>query len=149
MSSNPNNNDDLKDELQENLGSEIFGQQVETTTDADDSESSTINDDIITSLNPDQNFEGEAISGANSTMSESQTINDNNLELVSDDIDADWQETSASEETSLAENPTPDQDQVESISQPWGTNYKSEEELDVEKKVRELEQDRENDEEKI
>lgn len=47
------------------------------------------------------------------------------------------------------EDETPDQDQVDSISEPWGTNYKSEEDLNIEKKIRELEQSRENDEEEI
>lgn len=127
------------------ISSEIFGEPIE---DAENLEIGNTDEDLLTSLNPDENFESEAISGVQKSLKNGKQHTDTSPDFTSDDIDANWQDNVTSEETSLADNPTPDQDQVDAISDPWGTGYDIGEELDVLRKARKLEQSREDDESK-
>jgi hypothetical protein len=141
-----NNKDKGNKEASKAVSSEIFGEPLE------DSEMTDVNpvqnEDVTTSLNSDQDFEREAVSGIKKTFRSTKEETSTSPEVTSNDIDADWQNDTASEEVSLGDNPTPDQDQIDAISHPWGTDYDTDEELDVQKRARILEQDREDDENK-
>lgn len=126
------------------VSEEIFGEPLE---DNEEKESIlTQNEDTVSGLNKDFGNEKEAVSGIQSSLRSAKEKTDTSPGITSDDIDANWEEPNVTEEVSMGENPTPDQDQVDALSRLWGTNYKPEELLDVQKKARELEQRRENDE---
>lgn len=131
----------MNDKNEEKIGEEIFGQDLETSDQHDEDNNQ---DPIIEGRNGSAN---ESLSGASVTIKEGKKYNEMGPNLSSDDIDANWQDgETTGQETSMGPNPTPDQDQVDAISEPWGTDYKSDEELNVAKKAKKLEDDREQDE---
>ena len=139
-------NDDKKNSLRQNVSREIFGEPTEELESEEFLQSEE--GEIIGRLNPDEDYTGEGASGARYTMKKTDVLTNETLDECGDDIDTNWQDSTASEEVAMGENPTSDQDKVDSLSEPWGTDYAPEEQLNVEKKVRLLEQKRENDENK-
>ncbi len=137
------NKPDEKEGLVSEISSEILGQPLKNL-ETNEIEISS-DEDIVSDLSQDKRASKEAISGIRSAINVGKKNTDADLGVVSNDVDADWQNESTSEEVSMGENPTPDQDQVDSISSSWGMNYHNQEELDIEKKVKGLEQKRRND----
>jgi hypothetical protein len=130
---------------EKDVTNQVFGEPIE---DSELPPTEVIEGDVSTSLNPDEDFTKGAFSGIDNLVHHSEKITDQSPDLTSGDIDAGWEESTATEETSLGENPTPDQDQVDAVSSRWGTDYEDTEELNVERKVNVLEQERDNDDNK-
>lgn len=120
---------------------EIFGDEIIN----DEIQSEILENEPITSLNKDTDYQREAVAGAKKTIERQNEETDSSPDLASGDLDADWSGTTG-EEDSAGTAATPDQDQVEEIARPWGTGYKADQELDVNKKKRELESRRRHDE---
>jgi len=130
----------------DDLSFEIFGDQVVPNELIDGETEIGFSDELpIDSLNNDFDFSNKAMSGVRKTLKNEDQNTQSDPKLASDDIDADYGDT-ASEEVSLADDPTPDQDQVESVAEPWGLTQKYSEELDISKKTRRLERKRLSDE---
>lgn len=130
----------------DDLSFQIFGDEVvpdELVN--DETEFGFSGESPIDSLNRDFDFSQEAMSGARKTLEDAGKDPQADSKLSSGDIDADYKSTE-SEEVSLADDPTPDQDQVESIAEPWGLAQGYSEELDISKKTKKLERERRDDE---
>lgn len=140
-------NDQNEEKQKKGMGGDIFGEDIVPSEEMPE-ENPIINEGIVGAVRPDQDQSSEAISGSHKTIDRQKKINNATPELTSDDLDAAWDdEQSTGEEHSLGSTPTPDQDQTDAISKPWGTTYQSHEELDVLEKGRKLENDRYEDEE--
>jgi len=120
------------------LGEEIFGAEYEDTKQEESSK------ELVDDRNKAER--SGAMTGARKMLRNSDPNLESELEQSADDIDAVSPYLDTGEESSLGSNPTPDQDQVGAISEPWGLAYRSDEELDINKKLRRLEEAKETDE---
>lgn len=135
-----------KKESDDEIEIDIFGQEL-SQTDELDGDYEIDNNDIVTTINPESDHQKEAVSGAINSIQKKREITNDDPSVSSNDIDANWQDSNVTgEESSLGSNPTPDQDQVDSISEPWGTSYDYDQELDVNKKEKKLKGERQHDE---
>lgn len=136
-----------KEQIREGVSREIFGEEVVPTEKIPGKEEEIDLDSPVLGLNPETEGIEESLDAAKKSLNQQEKINNSSPKLSSWDLDADWEDAQVSgDETSLADNPTPDQDIVDNISMPWGTDYESEDELNVAKKLRRLERERSKDE---
>lgn len=92
-------------------------------------------------------YPSQVTSGLKETQEKVEAHTSESPELSSEDIDAYWQGANTDgSETSGGSSPTPDQDRVEDIAEPWGLRYESDEEINLEKKIEDQEKDREQNE---
>jgi hypothetical protein len=89
----------------------------------------------------------EINSAIENTMRDWENYNSVSPELSGEDIDAYWQGAdNDGSETSGGHAPTPDQDIVEDIAEPWGLSYTPTEEINLEEKLATMEEKRESEE---
>ena len=123
---------------------EIFGDDIVVS---EQGESFDIESPVAYGIRPGDSSP-EAISGAIKSINSQNSDEASSPDIASNDVDADWKRAAdTGEEGSLGPNPTPDQDQVDEVSGPWGTDYRSKELLNIRKKARRLEQEKIVDEE--
>jgi hypothetical protein len=136
-----------KEEEIEDTSREIFGEEIVPTEKVFGKEDEMDIDLPVVGINPESEEVEQSVDAAKGSIEDQRKINDSSPELSSEDFDADWQDSQVTgSETSLADNPTPDQDIVDNVSKPWGTNYEEEDELNIAKKLRRLERERSKDE---
>ncbi|MFA7254246.1 MAG: DUF6335 family protein [Patescibacteria group bacterium] len=127
------------------LARDIFGEEVVSY----DETLSERENEIVSpydQLNPDEDYTSEADSGYKHSKKVADLLTDSEPGLSSNDLDANWESSqNTGEEDSAGSVETPDQDQIDSISEPWGTSYQDEEALDVNKKENMLEHKKEED----
>ncbi len=134
-----------EEEKDEELG-EIFGEKIFN------SEETTEHSDLVEDINnsvmekdPNHLLKKEAISSIENEAQKSNEYGEATPRLSSKDIDAYWEnDQNTGEEHSLGSVATPDQDQVDAVSEPWGLEYEDEEELNINKKVKRKRKEIEN-----
>lgn len=133
----------------DNIGSQVFGEEILPSEIEDDRVEVSPDSDLVTAP------EGEADDGSQYISSIKKTLKSSNQKTGSpsvsaDDIYSDLENADIiGEESSLGDNPTPDQDQIESIGEPWGIEYDENEDLNVSRKIRQREKERIEDEDEI
>jgi len=134
----PSNNDSIEEE--------VFGDRLEPSDVLRD-ESVSSDDPVIGS--PDQSENSNTtMAGIKKTIAKSNLNNQNTPGIASGDIDADWQDDqNTGEEGSLGSVETPDQSEVDDVSEPWGLNQPADESLDISKKRSKLNEERKHIEE--
>jgi len=143
---NKNQKSDEERQQKDSLSQEIFGDEVVST---EKNEAELSDDSTVDNISPDQNFESEAMSGYRHSKKKSQNIAGVSPGISGGDVDADWLDEAETEgdETSLAENTTPDQNQISANAAPWGLDYSETEQINTLKKIKELEKSSDEDSE--
>ena len=135
------------DDNEKELKEEMLGQDL---TQSDEIEIDNTTSPELFDEGPDHDVEKakKVQSGIRHTFNKAKKINDTSPELTSGDIDADWvnEPNTSGDETSMGDNATPDQDQVDELARPWGL-ARNNEELNLNKKRRDLENEKKHDEE--
>lgn len=118
------------------LDDEIFGEEIFSTEKAYGQEETLDDQGLVADIRGNDYQDKENIvNQVRQKILERRNINSLKPEISSDDIDASWQQANVDgEESSLGGQPTPDQDQIDEISRPWGLINKSDEELNTDQK---------------
>lgn len=137
--SNPKNNKHIDSQI---FSEEIVDDPVENIEMYLDPEEA-----IYVPENVEDSSKKSSFSGAIHTLEKIEQRNNTSPTITSGDLDADWEQgDSTGEESSLSSVETPDQSNLDEITEPWGLDYELDEELNTGKHIAKLEKERGEDE---
>lgn len=119
--------------------------EIESLEFQDETDESSINDDALREIGAIESefYAPDIEASIKHTVNEWKKHTNINPEISGNDIDAYWQGADFDgSETSGGSAPTPDQNIVDENAKPWGIVYSPYEELDINKKIKELEKKR-------
>ncbi|HOX40646.1 MAG TPA: DUF6335 family protein [bacterium] len=135
-----NNTDNFSGE-----GEEIFGQELFEENELNIEGRETA-DDVVTVSPGSSQDKSTILSGISDSLRKAKEERGPGPSVSGGDIGADLGNAAViGDEGSLGSNSMPDQDIVDSVAEPWGTEYRNDEPLDIDQKFKNMENKRRED----